>query len=346
MKNKQTIGMIAMAAISIIFVVSLQLKQEETKTLQIYDVFDTYSELTIVSGKNSDKILQKCNLYLHEKDDKWSVTKPDSEISALNSAAGKSAVVLSEDTIDILDKSINSSLDTNGFFDITVGALTKLWDIGGENPRVPTNEEITQAIHETGFGLLTVDKENKTAELSKPGASVTLGAIAKGYATQGILDILKKEKVTSALLNLGGNIYVMGKREDGSAWNVGVQDPLDSNKLIGTLKVYDTGITTSGGYQRYFEEDGICYHHIINPYTGMPANSGLLSVTVISDDPVLADVLSTACFVIGYKESIALIREEGAKAIFVTDDNTVYYSSELKDFFEYDNPSYEYKAID
>lgn len=341
MNKKQATAAAVMLAASIIFIFCTKPQKNEYQTLSIYDVFDTYSELS-VSGKNADKALEECNAYLHDVNSRWSATDPNSEISKLNAAAGVSPVTLSDDTVDILDKSVRYSMDTNGFFDVTIGALADLWDI--DKAQIPSKEDIASAIHKTGFNLLEINKDAKTAELTKEGAAVTLGAVAKGYASKGILDILAKNNISSALVNLGGNTYALGMNGN-SAWNIGIQDPNNQSGTIGTLSVYDTAVITSGGYQRYFEKDGVRYHHIINPYTGSPANSGLLSVTIVNDDPILADALSTACFVIGYKESLSLLKDTDSKAVFVTDDNTVYFSTDLQDHFKYDNPSYEYKSF-
>ena len=331
-----------MVLLSAAFLLSFAQNKPTSYTLSIYDVFDTYSQITIYAGSNGNEILQKCSDCLYEADALWSYTDPESEISMLNSQAGKEPVQVSDATFNILDKALQYSVVTNGYFDITVGALSSLWDIGGENQHVPSREEISSAIHNTGFNYLRLDKESKTAQITKEGVSLTLGGIAKGYAAAELCELLKGENVTSAIIDLGGNIYTMGSRPDSSAWNIGIRDPNDSEGLIGTLNLFDTSIITSGSYIRYFEEDGTVYHHILNPFTGMPASTGLLSVTIISPDASLADALSTACFVIGYEESISLIEESGAAAVFVTDDNIVYYSSELESRFVRDNPNYEY----
>lgn len=346
MKKTQLISAFAMILLSAGFLFSFAQNKITPHTLSIYDIFDTYCEITILAGKNSGKVLSECNEYLHKADRLWSDTNADSEISAVNAQAGKAPVKISDETFDILDKCLKYSADTNGYFDITVGALSKLWDIGGENQHVPPKEEISEAIHCTGFSFLELDKSAKTAFITKDGACITLGAAAKGYAASELCTLLKNENITSGLINLGGNIYSIGKQSDGKPWNIAVQDPADSDNIIGTLNLFDTSVITSGSYIRYFEENGTKYHHILNPFTGMPANTGLLSVTIISPDACLADVLSTACFVIGYKESLPLIRESGVSAIFVTEDNTVYYSKGLENNFIHDNPRYEYKTFE
>lgn len=318
-------------------------RKEELKSVQLYDVFDTYCEIS-VSGKNSDKALEECSALLHKYHNMWNTKDENSEISKLNAAAGAEPAVLSEETVDILDKAKRYSVETNGFFDVTVGAAADLWNIT-EAPHVPTQDELTDVIHKTGFSILEVNKDDNTAYLTKEGAKVTLGAIAKGYATGKLVELLKGEKINSALINLGGNVYALGTQKDNKPWSVGIADPGKDGELIGTLDVFDKAVITSGSNYRYFEENGVRYHHILNPYTASPANSKLLSVTIISSDPTLADVLSTACFVIGYPQSLPLLKEYDAQAIFVTDTGTVYYSGELSDSFKHDNDGYEYKVI-
>ncbi len=343
MKNNQLINAISVFVLSMLFLFVLSPKRQTEKTLQIYDIFDTYCEITILSDKNSDSILAECNQYLHEKDNQWSATRPESEISVLNSAAGTKSVSLSPDTLNVLDKALSASYYTSGYFDITVGAMINLWNFGGA-PKIPEDSEITEAIHNVGYKLLELDKKSGTAYLTKKGTSVTLGGIAKGYATDEIVKLLKKKNVHSALINLGGNIYCMGRRQNNQAWQVGISDPLDQDKLLCTLTAYDTAVVTSGNYQRFFEADGVRYHHILNPFTGMPASNGLNSVTIISHDCTLADILSTACFVIGYNKSLPLIKEAKVLAIFATND-TVYYSEGLESVISFNNTRYEYKKI-
>ncbi len=329
------------AALSVLCIIIVSGGKKEMHTISLYDVFDTYCEIS-VSGKNSEKALADCRELLEKYHAMWNVNDPDSEISKLNDNAGKESVALSADTIDILDRSKKYSLETNGFFDITVGAAAKLWNIPNE-PRVPTKEELAEVIHKTGSELLEVDSDH--AFLKKEGASITLGAIAKGYATEKLAEILKQNKINSALINLGGNVYALGSGTDGRLWNVGIADPRNDGETIGSIEVSNKAVITSAGNYRYFEENGVRYSHILNPFTASPANSGLLSVTVISANPTDADVLSTACYVIGYQQSVPLLNEYNADAVFVTENGTVYYTGGIADSFKYENTNYEYKLI-
>lgn len=331
-----------MLIISSFFISFILKKNDMTQSIEIYDAFDTYSEITVISDKDAEDILIKCRDYLKEKDMRWSVTKPESEISALNYNAGKCPVSLSPDTIDILEKSLEYSSLTNGAFDITIRPICDIWDNAEKTGIIPTENEIKTVLPDIGYKYLSVNPQKLSAELKKSSAGVLLGAIAKGYATDEIRDILKKSDIDSALINLGGNIYAMGTQKNGTPWNIAIQDPKNSNGILGTLHVSDKAIVTSGSYIRYFENNGNIYHHIIDPKSGYPAKSGLLSVTIISSDATLADAISTSCFVMGFYESLALLDKTNVSGIFVTDDKKVYYSDNLENSFSHNNPEYQY----
>lgn len=338
--KKQLIYAVFLATFSVVCLFLTSEKNADIEALQIYDVFDTYCDIS-VSGKNAEKALEKCNSLLHRYHALWNVKDENSEITRLNNAAGISEAEVSGDTLDILELSKKYSMDTNGFFDVTVGCATELWNIS-DLPRVPTPAELTDAIHKTGFAFLEIDKKNSTAYLTKQGVKVDLGAIAKGYATDKLVEILKKEGVRSALINLGGNVYAMGKNSDNMPYSLGISDPMDLSMLVGTVKVSNKAVVTSAGNLRFFEADGKNYGHILNPFTASPANSDLLQVTIIGDSATVADMLSTACYVVGYSQSLALIKEFGVEAIFVTRNETVHVSEGIADKFEHDNEKYEY----
>lgn len=330
-----------LAVTSILCILFSQNGYSKTEKIYLYDVFDTYSEIS-ATGAKCEKALGECRELLLRYHDLWNDKSETSEISELNRSAGISKVTLSEETADILNKSKFFCAETNGFFDVTIGAAAKLWNIP-KNPKIPSKEELTDVIHKTGTDILELDGEN--AYLTKEGASVTLGAIAKGYAAEKLVNVMKKNKIRSALINLGGNVYALGSDTSGKAWKIGIADPQNDGETIGTVEVCNKSVITSGGNYRFFEEDGIRYCHILNPYTASPANSGILSVTVICSDPTAADVLSTACFVIGYANSLPLLKEYEAEAVFVTDTKTVYYTDGLENIFEYDGNAYEYKCV-
>ena len=167
---------------------------------------------------------------------------------------------------------------------------------------------------------------------------IDLGGIAKGYTSSRIMDIFKENGITSGLVNLGGNVQALGTKTDGSNWRVAVQSPDDTEDYLGVLSIQDKAVITSGGYERYFEQDGVTYHHIIDPKTGYPAKNGLVSVTIVSSDGTLADGLSTSLFIMGEEKAAEFWKAHSNEfeAIFVTDDGTIYVTEGLKDSFTTD----------
>ena len=187
---------------------------------------------------------------------------------------------------------------------------------------------------QVGYQKLRLDPERRTAVLTD-GAQIDLGAIAKGYAAETVCGIFTDYGIESALINLGGNIFVIGSKLDGSPWRIGVADPEDTRETVGVLSARDTAVVTSGSYQRYFEQGGTRYHHILDPVTGRPADNGLVSVTVICDDAVWADALSTALFVMGEEKPVGFWRETGGfEMILIRDDRQVLLTPALEDSFE------------
>jgi thiamine biosynthesis lipoprotein len=170
-----------------------------------------------------------------------------------------------------------------------------------------------------------ISVSGNTVSLKKEGAGVDLGGIAKGFAADEIARVLKENGVTSAVLSLGGNVGVIGEKPDGSPWGVGIRDPHGTaNEYVGILKLRDTFAVTSGGYERSFEQDGVTYHHIFDPKTGYPANNGLISVTIVSNDSTYADSLSTALYVMGYDKAMAFYEQyKDFEAVFITDQNLI-----------------------
>lgn len=213
-------------------------------------------------------------------------------------------------------------------FDMTVAPLVALWGITSDAPRVPSQEEIDALLPLVGGEHVHMDD----AVTLDAGCAVDLGGIAKGYASQQVADILRAHGVTSAVVSLGGNVYVCGSKPDGTPWNVGIQDPAGSG-YAAMVSLTDRFAVTSGGYQRYFEaEDGTVYRHILDPRTGCPADSDLLSVTIISDDGTAADAYSTALYVMGEQEAVSFWRAHGGfELILITTDGRLLYTPGLSD---------------
>ena len=251
--------------------------------------------------------------------------KDDSEIAAVNDGAE----VVSEETAALLRRALEIAAETNGAYDPTVYPLMRAWGFTDGNYRVPADAELDALLQTTGWTEVSVD--GTTTSLPE-GFALDLGGIGKGYAAGRCKEILKAHGVTSALLSLGGNVSALGSKPDGTAWTVAIENP-DGGAYLGTVQITDQCVVTSGGYQRYFEEDGATYHHIIDPRTGYPADSGVISSTIISHDGTLADGLSTSLFIMGVDDALDYWRahKEEFDAILMDKDGTVYVTEGIAD---------------
>lgn len=281
-------------------------------------------------GSKSESAVKAAQNEINRLDKLLSVQKENSEIFKLNQSK---KMTVSEDTLTLITRSKKIYTLTDGAFDISCEPLIREWGFySGLENKVPSQKAIETALE--GVGAEHIKFENSTVTLDK-NSSLDLGGIAKGYASHKAAEILKEYGVTSALMSLGGNVRAVGSKPDEESWSVAVTDPDDNSKSIGTLKISDKAVVTSGGYQRYFEENGQTYHHIIDTKTGYPADSGLKSVTIVSDDDALADALSTALFVMGLEKSRKFYSENSSLfgAVFITDKGEIYVTDNLKDSF-------------
>jgi FAD:protein FMN transferase len=276
------------------------------------------------------------------------INAPGGEINKLNAAAGKNSVELSSETISVLETAKKYYDLSNGSFDITVGPLVKAWGIFTDHPRVLEKGEITKLLKLTDNKSLVIDKTSSKATLEKMGQIVDLGGIAKGHAGDEAIKIYKKNNIHSAYVNLGGNVVVLGSKPDGSPWRIGIQNPRAANGIyIGIIKVTDKAVVTSGDYERFFIKDNVRYHHILDPKSGYPADSGLISTTIVSDVSMDADALSTATFVLGLDRGMKLVSSlKGIEAIFITKDKKIYITDGLKSSFTFDDESKEFKYVE
>jgi len=286
-------------------------------------------------GKNADKAADKVFKRISELEEILTVNDTGSEIDDLNDMAGIVEVKLSSDSLYVLNKAKEYAELSEGAFDVTIGPLVKAWNIGTDNPRVPLKDEIDELLKLVDFRDLKIDNANHTAYLARRGQMVDLGGIAKGYAGDEAIKVLKENGIESALVNLGGNVVVLGSKPDGNLWTVGIQNPREAaGKYLGTISVRDKAVVSSGDYERYFMKDGVRYHHILDPRTGYPADSGLISTTIIADSAIDADALSTSVFVLGLENGMKLVESlDGVEAVFVTEDKKVYVTEGLKDIF-------------
>ena len=302
---------------------------------QQFFAMDTVMFITAY-GRSAKDAVTAAVAKVNELEGLLSRTRTDSEVTALYLAAPES-VPLSDDTLRVLTLAQEWHRKTGGAFDVTIAPVAAAWGFGGSGEyQVPPHEKLTELLSMVDGASLILTQT--AAALPAKGMEVDLGGIAKGYAASQAEQVLREAGVEHALLDLGRNITVIGSKPDGSAWRVAVQDPNNSDGMVGVLSLQDCSAVTSGGYQRYFEQDGTIYHHIIDPRTGYPADSGLISTTVVCTDAGLADLLSTATFVLGEESALNLWRTEGGfELILVTEDGRVVVTDGLKDVFSPDN---------
>lgn len=306
-----------------------------------------------------------------------------SVVSKINADAQKGIKTkLDSDMTSWVEDSLELAKRSNGAFDPTIGRLTRLWNIEGDNPKVPSKQEIKNTLEDTGYTKIhlekvesqntantkkNVDKDIKdntaknketsedTSQNTNTNESVSsiyigdkctldLGAVGKGIACDVVQDYLKKQKeVSGAVIAVGGSILLYGSKADGSDWNVAVQNPRGQDgEAMGVLSLSGTtNVSTSGDYEKYFMQDGKRYHHILDPSTGYPADSGLISVTIVSDSGLLSDGLSTACFVLGKEKGEKLLETYGAEGVFIDQNKKVTVTKGLKDKFTILNKEYK-----
>lgn len=324
----------------------------ESETRTVY-AMDTVMNLTVY-GENAAAALESAEKELHTLDEAvLSRTAEGSELYALNTSNGETVECGADDILPaLIETALTISDATDGAFDPTLAPVLDAWGFTKDERCVPSADELKELLSHTGCGKVALEKtaDGWTVTLLD-GAQLDLGGIAKGYAADLLRAQLEKEGVTSATLDLGGDVFVMGRKTDGSDWRIAVKDPADTESYLGVVSAADKFIVTSGVYERYFEENGVRYHHILDPKTGCPAESGLVSVTVLCENGAWADALSTACFVLGPDGALALrddLADQGTdfELILVTDDGRVLYTDGLADAFTpNDESGYTYEAL-
>lgn len=296
---------------------------------------DTVMTLT-VCGPHGEEALEAAVQELARLDALWSVSSPDSEVSKLNDKAGDTQ--LSEDTVALLERALEVCRETGGLFDPTIYPLMTLWGFHTDHPHVPAQAQIDALLPLVdGQELLLKGGALSLGE----GQSVDLGGIAKGFASARVMEIFQEHGVSSGMVSLGGNIQTLGAKPDGSPWRIGVRDPKGSaNSYLGVLSVMNQAVITSGGYERFFEEGGQTYIHILDPRTGCPAQSDLASVTVVSADGTLADGLSTALYIMGSQAAAEFWVERADRfdMVLVTQSGDIFITEGIAGQFESQNP--------
>lgn len=301
-----------------------------------------------INHKNYNNISRSVIERINQIEARMTINQEGGEINRLNASAGKEFVPLSEDTLFVLNKAKEYAQLSGGSFDMTVGPITKAWGIFTDSPKVPTRDEIQRLLNLVDYRDLEVIADQSEARLKDSGQIVDLGAIAKGYAADEAIKIYKDNGVKSAFISLGGNVATLGGKPDGTPWKVGIRNPRGpEGSYIGIVSVKDKAVVSSGDYERYFEEDGVKYHHIMDPRTGYPSDSGLIGTTIISDASIDADALSTAVFVMGLNEGLRFVESlDGVEAVLITDDKKVYVTTGLISSFEFKDGSKEFEYVE
>lgn len=270
---------------------------------------------------------------LDEIEKKMSATITSSEISHINNAAGDFSVEVTAETFKIIEQSLQFARKSGGAFNPAMGPLVSLWNITGFNPMddsIPLPEEVREALNKTDYTKIILNTDNRTVFLQEKGMALDLGGIAKGWAADELIRIIAERKVPYAIVNLGGNIYAYGKKASGEPWNIGIKNPFDSNASpIISIATQSASIVTSGVYERFFEKDGVMYHHILDRQTGYPVQNDLVSVTIVHSSSMEADALSTLIFALGRDDGIDFLNNNAIKGILITKDYEVYTSLDL-----------------
>lgn len=342
MNIKKIYVLLAILGICILFTGCKEDSEEDLKeTSREVFAMDTYMTLKAY-GADGEEALDEAIEEIQRLDALWSVGNTESEIAKLNQ---KKTEKVSKETIQLIQCAKKVSKETKGAFDITIYPLMELWGFPNQNYQVPSEAEIKEILDSNiGMDKVMVDEKNQEITL-KDEAQIDLGGIAKGYTSEQVARILKQHDIEHGVISLGGNVQAIGKKIDGSRWKVGIQPPKDDMEMIGTYEACNEAVITSGGYERYFEEDGKTYHHILDPDTGKPSDQDLISVTVISEDGMLADCLSTTLFVMGKEkaEEYWKSNREKFQMILIDEDEKIYITEGMRDYFSSD---YEYSIIE
>lgn len=230
---------------------------------------------------------------------------PTSEVSRLNACAGWGEMRVSQDLLKVLKSSVKFSQITDGAFDVTIRPVLDLWGFSEDEPTVPSREEIESRLKLVGYENISIGP-NGQVELTLEGMSIDLGGVAKGYGVDQAIEVLKSRGATRAIVDAGGDVRVLGPNPNGDRWHIGIRHPREKDGVIAVVEVDSGSVATSGDYERFFEKDGVRYHHLLNPKTGMPARESV-SATVLANSAMDADILSTAAFVLGPDKGVELL---------------------------------------
>ncbi len=315
--------------------------QQEVKTSQIF-AMDTVMNLSVYT--EDEGLLEEASQLVSQLEHTLSTTDTGSEIYTANSTG---CAQLSDSTAQLLERALGFCEKTDGALDLSIYPVVRAWGFTTDSYQIPSQSELDALLEHVDYTKIVYSPDEQCVRLPED-MEIDLGSVAKGYTSDRLVELFREKGVTSALLNLGGNVQTLGTKPDGSLWRIGIQDPLGDNYL-GILTTADQAVITSGGYERFFTgEDGTVYWHIIDPKTGYPAKNGLISATAIGPEGVYCDALSTSLFIMGPEKAMDFWREHrDFETILVTEQKEVIISPGLADSFQLtpDSP-YELKVID
>jgi FAD:protein FMN transferase len=333
MKKDLTMKKILLLLVILTLVSSCSKKEELYKETRV--IMGTYVTITLnEDGKTNDELTKTAGeafSQITKVDRLMSTYKPKSNLSRINQSAGIAPVKADPEVIDNIEKAIYVAGLTGGAFDVTVGPLVNAWKIGSKDARVPLPDGINRALLLVGYRNIVIDKQDGTVFINKRGASIDLGGIAKGYASDRAVEVLRKAGIKGGIVACAGDIKVFGLRPGGTPWTVGIQHPRrEDGALMAKITLTDAALSTSGDYERYFIKDGVRYHHILDPRTGYPAR-GLMSVTVLSRESWLSDSMATGLFVMGPDKAYALaLRHPEFEVLMITGAGKVLATGRFK----------------
>lgn len=295
----------------------------------------TYIQQTIY-GSNGQQAATDAAKAVTDLESLISWRKEDSDVAKLNANAGADWITVSGDTLSLLEQCLDVAARSDGAYDPTILPVSSLWDFGGENQHLPEAGEIKRFSSYVDYQNLRLDREAGTASLKNSLHALDLGGAGKGAACDAAVKSYQDSGVSCGIVSVGGSIGVYGQKPDRSDWRIAIRNPFqtlsgEENASMGTLDLSGGFVSTSGLYEKYFEQDGKLYHHILDPRTGYPVENDLVSVTVACDSGALSDMLSTACFVLGREQSAPLLEHYGAQAVFIDKDKNVFVTSNLRD---------------
>ncbi|MCD7826131.1 MAG: FAD:protein FMN transferase [Clostridiaceae bacterium] len=309
-------------------------KSEDSPAVREIFAMDTYMTVTAY-GEKAETAAEQAQERIQELDAELSTGEEDSEIYQLNKTG---SAILSDDAAYLYERSMEINQETDGAFQPFIYPIMELWGFTSQNYQVPKKKVIKEKLLLMDISQVSYDQKTREIAFLKEDMKIDFGGIAKGYASDEVVRIFGENGVSSGMISLGGNVWAMGRKTDGSLWRVAIQNPEESEDYLGVLEIENKAVITSGGYERYFEQDGKRYHHIIDPSTGYPAENGLTSVTIISEDGTLADALSTSLYVMGLEKAVAWWRGHSSDfdVVLLTDQGQLYVTEGIASSFSSD----------